>query len=45
MTRELECIRTDEAGHIIPAAKELCHHAMKPLTEAVCNTDKHCDRE
>ncbi|XP_022806380.1 uncharacterized protein LOC111343457 [Stylophora pistillata] len=43
MTRELECIRTDEAGHIVPAARELCRHAMKPVTEAVCNTDKHCD--
>ena len=45
MTRKLECIRMDELGHTIPAAKELCRHAMKPLTEAVCNKDKHCDRK
>ncbi|XP_078372204.1 A disintegrin and metalloproteinase with thrombospondin motifs 6-like isoform X1 [Oculina patagonica] len=43
MTRKLECIRTDELGHVIPAAKELCRYAMKPLTEAICNDDKPCD--
>ncbi|KAL9986875.1 hypothetical protein ACROYT_G001084 [Oculina patagonica] len=43
VTRKLECIRTDELGHVIPAAKELCRYAMKPLTEAICNDDKPCD--
>ena len=45
MTRKLECIRTDEVGHVTPAAKELCRYAMKPLTEVVCNDDKPCDRK
>ena len=45
MTRKLECIRTDELGHIIPAAKELCRDAVKPLTEAICNDDKPCNRK
>lgn len=45
MTRKLECIRTDELGQAIPAAKELCRYAMKPVTETVCNEDKHCDRK
>lgn len=44
MTRELEYIRADEADHIVPAARELCRHAMKPVTDAVCNRDKHCDQ-
>ena len=45
MTRKLECVRTDEVGRVVPAARELCRYAIKPPTEAVCNQDKHCDRK
>lgn len=45
MIRKLKCIRTDELGHVAPAARELCRYAMKPLTETVCNDDIPCDRK
>ena len=47
MIRKLKCIRTDELGHIVPAARELCRYALKPLTvtETVCNDDIPCDRK
>ena len=45
MIRKLKCIRTDELGHIVPAARELCRYAMKPLTETLCNDDIPCDRK
>ena len=45
MIRKLNCIRTDELGHVVPAARELCRYAMKPLTETVCNDDIPCDRK
>ena len=45
MTRKLECVRTNELGRVIPVAKGMCRHAVKPLAEDVCNEDKHCDRE
>ena len=45
MVRKLKCIRTDELGHVVPAARELCRYAMKPLTETVCNVDIPCDRK
>ena len=45
MTRNLECVRIDELGHEVPAARELCRYAIKPQTEAICNEDKPCDRK
>lgn len=45
MTRKLKCIRTDELGHVVLTARELCRYAMKPLTETVCNDDIPCDRK
>ena len=45
MIRMLKCIRTDERGYVVPAARELCRYAMKPLTETVCNADIPCDRK
>lgn len=45
MIRKLKCIRTDELGHVVPAAWELCRYVMKPLTETVCNDDIPCDRK
>ena len=45
MIRKLKCIRTDELGHVVPAARELCRYATKPLTETVCNDDILCDRK
>jgi len=43
MTRTLQCVRIDELGQVVAAAKELCRYAMKPLAERVCNDDKPCD--
>ena len=45
MTRKLECIRMNEVGQIIRAGHSFCRYATKPLTETVCNEDKHCDRK
>ena len=45
MTRKLECIRKNEVGQVIRAGHSFCRYAAKPLTETVCNEDKHCDRK
>ena len=45
MTRKLECIRMNEVGQVIRAGHSFCRYAAKPLTETVCNEDKHCDRK
>ena len=45
MKRKLECIRMNEVGQIIRAGHSFCRYATKPLTETVCNEDKHCDRK
>ena len=45
MTRKLECTRKNEVGQVIRAGRLFCRCAAKPLTETVCNEDKHCDRK
>ena len=45
MKRKLECIRMNEVGQILRVGHSFCRYAAKPLTETVCNEDKHCDRK
>ena len=41
----MECIQTDEQGQVVQAEKELCQHAVSPLTEAICENGKPCERK